>query len=164
MPGMSPRKKFTFSAGHQAALQLDATKSQQTTDIKAGLEMGKGKPQADITLRVRFSGDMQSQHKCLYLIKIKCGAKQSFIFDLIFSLALHSPAYQYCAHPLLQFNSEKWPNYSSRKPINQTTKGFTSLKWQKPNKHQNYEKSREGLCNWKERSNKSLPFWQAGSL
>lgn len=51
VPEMSPRKKFTSGTGHQAALQLDKTNSQQTTDIKAGLGMGRGKPQADITLK-----------------------------------------------------------------------------------------------------------------
>lgn len=68
--------------------------------------------------RVEFSGDMQSQHKGLYLLKIKRDAKHSFTFDLILSLSLHSPVYQPCTQPPLCFNSEKLQNYSSRKPIN----------------------------------------------
>lgn len=65
MPGMSPRKKLTFSTGHQAALQLDKTNSQETTDIKAGLGMGKGKPQADITFK-----EWSSQEICRANIRV----------------------------------------------------------------------------------------------
>lgn len=55
--GCHPRKKFTFGTGYQTTLQLDKANSQQTTDIKAGFERGKGKPQArrNIQKTVEFS-------------------------------------------------------------------------------------------------------------
>lgn len=55
-----------------------------------------------------LSGDMQSQHKGLYLLKIKRDVKHSFTFDLILSLSLHSPAYQPCTHPLCALTQKNY--------------------------------------------------------
>lgn len=92
-----------WASGSTTATQQPANYWHQST-----LRNGKRKTTSRHNIqRVEFSGDMQSQHKGLYLLKIKHDAKHSFIFNLIFP----SLCTALCTSPALNplcFNSEKW--------------------------------------------------------